>query len=65
MVVEYLLLLVISITILGGAFGFGPGGKGPVEMLKKNVPYLANKIERNLETGAEFKPVGKTWDSPP
>lgn len=57
MVVEYLLLLVISIMILGGAFGLDTG---PVKMFQKNTPYLAKKIEDNLETGAGFKPVD--WD---
>ena len=59
MVVEYLLLLLISIMILGGAFGLSKGG--PIEMLQKSSPYLAKQVEDHLETGSGFKPpVGWT-----
>ena len=51
MVVEYLLVLLISVVIIAGAFGLD---KGPVEMLKKKSPVLAYKIESNLETGFQF-----------
>ena len=55
MVVEYLLLLVISVMILAGAFGLSTG---PVEMFKRKSPALAYKVQANLETGKSFKPQG-------
>ena len=51
MVVEYLLVLLISITMIAGAFGLNTG---PAEMLKRKSPVLAYKIESNLETGGGF-----------
>ena len=51
MVVEYLLLLLISIVIIAGSFGLSTG---PVEMFKRKTPVLAYKIQENLESGAEF-----------
>ena len=51
MVVEYLLLLLISVMIIAGSFGFGTG---PIEMFKKKTPVLAYKIQDNLETGSAF-----------
>lgn len=56
MVVEYLLLLLISIMIIASAFGLGTG---PVEMFQKKTPVLAYKIQENLETGAYFR--SKDW----
>ena len=53
MVVEYLLLLLISAIILAGAFGLSTG---PVKMFQGSTPYLAKKVELNLETGEDFKP---------
>ena len=53
MVVEYLLLLLISAMILAGSFGLNTG---PVKMFQESTPYLAKKVEWNLETGKGFKP---------
>ena len=52
MVVEYLLLLLVSIMILGGAFGLSTG---PVKMFQKSNPYLAQKVEYHIETGQGFQ----------
>ena len=52
MVVEYLLLLLVSIMILGGAFGLSTG---PVKMFKESSPYLAQKVEYHIETGQGFQ----------
>jgi len=51
MVVEYLLLLMMSIVFLGASFGIGTG---PIEMFKKKTPVLAYKIQENLKTGENF-----------
>ena len=51
MAVEYMLLLLISTVIILSAFGLD---KGPVAMFKKNSPYLAGKLQENLETGSTF-----------
>jgi len=59
MVVEYLLLLFISVGIIAGSFGLSTG---PVEMFKKKTPVLAYKIEERLETGQGFKDRG--WNKP-
>lgn len=44
--------------ILVGAFGFSTG---PVGMFKDSAPYLAYKVETNLETGQGFKPPNEQW----
>ena len=51
MVVEYMLLLMISLIILTGAFGLTTG---PIAMFKEKSPYLARKVEKNLMTGNGF-----------
>ena len=55
MVVEYMLLLLISAIILMGSFGLSTG---PVKMFQKSTPYLAQKLEQQMETGEGFKPSG-------
>ena len=58
MVTEYLLLVIISTIILGGAFGLN---KGPVGMFRKNTPYLAKHVEDHIVTGAAFRPDNVGW----
>ena len=55
MVIEYMLLLLISSMILIGSFGLSTG---PIKMFQNSSPYLASKVEAQLETGAGFKPDG-------
>ena len=58
MVIEYLMLLFISATILTGAFGLSTG---PVKMFKESTPYLAYHVEENLITGEKFI-SGTSWE---
>ncbi|MBC6414918.1 MAG: hypothetical protein GDA46_00780 [Bdellovibrionales bacterium] len=58
MVVEYLLLLLISITIIAASFGINTG---PSEMLKRKSPNLAYIIQNNMQTGAGFQKPGEGW----
>ena len=58
MVVEYLLLLLMSVIILAGSFGLSTG---PVKMFQDSAPYLAYKVESSLETGQGFEPP-ENWE---
>lgn len=50
MVLEYLLVLTISVMILAGSFGLN----GPVKMLSLNGSRLAHRLERRTITGYGF-----------
>lgn len=51
MLVEYLLLLAISVVIILAPF---MSNKGPVTMMSKSAPNLAREVEKALVTGEGF-----------
>lgn len=54
MVLEYILVLVMTVLILTGSFGMAGGSKGPMQMFETNAPKLANRLERRSITGYGF-----------
>lgn len=51
MTLEYVLLLVVSVGILLGAFGVKTG---PVQMVSTSSPVLAYRIQKRMITGYDF-----------
>ena len=61
MVLEYLLVLSVSMVLLLGAFGLD---NGPIKMFSTNGPKLAHRLERRTITGYGFfaRTEGRTQD---
>lgn len=64
MTIEAVLLLVVTASILLGAF---TGQSGPVAVFKKAGPRLGARLEYNIRVGTGFKEGGKIneWHKPP
>ena len=54
MVLEYLLVLMMTVVILAGSLGLAGNSKGPIQMLNTNAPKLAHRLEKRTITGSGF-----------